>query len=111
MTLPMANQIHVMYVLKCEHVVMSAPNLISKSREIWCPICRNENTITGVHKYEWRCRCKTCGYSRWCGTSEELANRLADNHTRHTVHIGEAEYAVNPASLSELERLRRAKEI
>jgi hypothetical protein len=104
-------QSHVMYVLTCGHVVLSAPSLIGAKMSVWCPVDGKELRIQGIHKYEWRFRCGRCTYARWCGVSETLANQIANEHGHATGHFGKAEYVVNPSALDELTRLTRLKAI
>lgn len=114
MTTPRAQikQQHVMYVLGCGHVVMSAPNLVTGKLGVWCPVDMSESPVKGVHKYEWRGHCTTCTFTRWCGTSEMLAQRIANTHSAHyPLHRVKAEYVVNPSAVEELVRLTRMKAI
>lgn len=97
-----------MYVLKCEHVVMSAPSLINSKGLVWCPQCKEELRLTGIHVYEWHMSCKKCHYSRWTGLSESLSNQLAGAHSRTTFHETTVKYEKNPSAIKELERLRKA---
>lgn len=96
---------HIMYVLACDHVVMSSPSLITDGK-IWCGDCKVNQRMTGVHVFEWRARCEVCNYGRWCGLSEMLANRLADQHERSRMHKMTVEYTRNPNAIHELGRLR-----
>lgn len=103
-------QQHVMYVLICQHVVMSSPYLLTKGRTAFCPECGQDRAVKGVHAYEWRVHCPSCQWSRWTGTSEMLAKELAAAHSRSRVHpTVHVEYVVNPAAQRELTRLVRAK--
>jgi hypothetical protein len=105
-------QAHVMYVLACGHVVLSSPNLVSSKLDIWCPVDNLEQKVKGVHKYEWRAHCRECTYTRWCGTSELLANQLVSSHIHATYHrAAKAEYVVNPSAVEELIRLTKMKAI
>lgn len=106
-----ANQTHVLYVLKCDHVVLIAPNLLPKDLHPRCPECKEFIGIRGIHVYEWHARCEVCTYGRWTGLSEALAARLVGAHGRATMHLARVRYERNPSSVKELERLRRAKEL
>ncbi len=97
---------HIMYVLACDHVVMSAPTLIPPDGKIWCGDCKVTHRMTGVHVYEWRVKCGVCNYGRWCGLSEALAIRLATAHERSKMHKVTVEYTRNPNAIHELNRLR-----
>jgi hypothetical protein len=100
-----------MYVLACGHVVLSAPSLVSSKLGIWCPTDHAELRVKGIHVYEWRAKCLNCTFSRWCGTSETLAETMANSHARSIRHRVKTEYVANPSALEESVRLTRMKVI
>ena len=101
---------HVMYVLSCDHVALSAPALITDGRA-WCGQCGEQLKIIGVHQFEWHMSCQVCKYSRWTGTSERLAQQIAGAHSRSTYHETWVKYERNPVAKAEMLRLNRAKAI
>jgi hypothetical protein len=111
MTRAAIKQSHVMYVLGCGHVVLSAPSLVSARLSVWCPQDNQEWRVTGVHKYEWRATCPKCHFARWCGTSEMLAQQMANAHHSNTQHRARTEYVINPSAVEELIRLTKIKAI
>jgi hypothetical protein len=102
-------QPHVMYILSCGQVVVSAASYMDKERRLWCPVHNNMSRVTGVHVWEWHMTCRVCHYGRWTGISEETANRLAKAHERATLHRAKVSYERNPVSVEEQLRLKRAK--
>jgi hypothetical protein len=104
-------QQHVMYILACQHVAMSAPNLVNFKMQVWCPQCSREVRVWRVHEYEWHARCLNCTFGRWSGLSEESANHMADVHGRARTHKVVVEYVRNPAAIEEAVRLANSKAV
>jgi hypothetical protein len=101
---------HIMYVLGCDHVMMSAPTLIQDGK-VHCAECNVHQRVKGVHVFEWHVKCLVCNYGRWTGLSEMLAVRLAGAHERIKQHRTVTEYARNPSATQEAARLRKAAAI
>ncbi len=91
----------VLYEAKCGHIVSA----VAGKATVEC----NEDgmqPVTGVHVFEWRSRCKSCTFARWCGLSRRLAEYLANQHSlRRPTHLCGVEYMRNPISQRVLEKL------
>ena len=103
-----SNSNHIMYVLRCDHVMMSAPTLLGPGMDVQCGECHVKVHVKGVHVYEWHAQCEVCKYGRWCGLSEVLAARIAGAHERVKMHRTHVKYERNPSATAELQRLRSA---
>jgi hypothetical protein len=94
----------ILYNLVCDHVASGPPTLVSGL--LFCPWDGAESVISGVHVYEWRAHCESCGWSKWCGIDARTAGYLADGHYRkHFNHSVYPEYVINPDARKTQEKM------
>lgn len=69
------NSVHVEYA--CGEWFRVRVDLAQQST---CPRCGDP--VKKVNTHEWRVRCPNCRYGRWCGQSQDEAERNGTNHRK-----------------------------
>jgi hypothetical protein len=69
-------------VLKCKCVLKRVGVGASVPFTLYYCVSHGYQPLEAVHPKEWRVRCQTCTFGRWCGQSKSAARRKARDHVR-----------------------------